>query len=103
MTAARKLETQNATTPLSEEAIQQWLVSQVSQQTGLSPNAVDIQARLDSFGMDSAQAMGLMNQAENLVGFEVSPALLWHYPTIRLLSERLAEDCAEDDSEIFEL
>ena len=95
--------TQNAEVLLTEESIQQWLVSQVSQQTGLSSNEVNVQARLDSFGMDSAQAMGLMNQAENLVGFEVSPALLWHYPTIKLLSERLAEDCAEDDSEVFEL
>lgn len=90
-------------TPLSEASIQSWLVSQVSDRLGVSPDEIDKQARLDSFGLDSAQALGMMSEAENLVGFQVSPALLWHYPTIELLSERLAEDCAEDDSELFEL
>lgn len=90
-------------TPISEASIQSWLVSQVSDRLGLSPTEIDTQARLDSFGLDSAQALGMMSEAENLVGFQVSPALLWHYPTIKLLSQRLAEDCAEDDSELFEL
>lgn len=80
-----------------------WLVSQLSQQLGMDPGEIDVEARLDSFGLDSAQALGLMSQAEQLVGFQVSPALLWHYPTIAALSERLAEDCADDDAEIFEL
>ena len=93
--------------PPTQDAIQRWLISRLSEQLGIHPNGIDIHARLDSFGLDSAQALGLMGQAEKFVGFRLSPTLLWNYPTIAELSERLAEDCAQesddDDMEDFEI
>lgn len=88
--------------PLTQSEIQRWLISQLSQQLGIHPNEIDIHARLDSFGLDSAQALGLMGQTEKMVGFRLSPTLLWNYPTVAELSERLSEEDMkkEEDDEI---
>ncbi len=47
--------------------------------------------------------MFLVSKAEKLFGFELSPILLWHYPTIETLSQRLAEESKASQSEIFEI
>lgn len=82
----------------TQESIQTWLVGQLSQQLGIDADEVDVEARLDSFGLDSARALGMMSQAEKELGFQVSPILLWHYPTIASLSERLLEECEESET-----
>jgi acyl carrier protein len=47
--------------------------------------------------------MLLAGRAEKQLGFTISPILLWHYPTIKALSERIAEDVLDQDTETFEL
>lgn len=47
--------------------------------------------------------MIIVRRAEKQFGFEISPMLLWHYPTIEALAERLAEELAESDLEVFEI
>jgi len=88
---------------LTAEAIQAWLVARISEQLGVKPEDIDIHEPLDSYGLESAQAMVLASKAEKLLGFELSPILLWHYPTIASLSQRLAEESAAADSESFEI
>jgi thioester reductase-like protein len=74
------------------EEIQEWLISHLAKALKIEPNEIDITASLDSYGLDSAQAMSLVTQTEKMLGFEVSPTLLWHYPNIEALSQRLAEE-----------
>ncbi|OKH12389.1 polyketide synthase [Fischerella major NIES-592] len=85
------------------EEIQAWLVSNISEMLAVEPNEIDIQEPLDSYGLDSAQGMVLASRAEKLLGFKLSVIVLWHYPTIEMLSKRLAEELADSDSEIFEI
>lgn len=86
------------------EEIKAWLVLHISEQLKVNPNDIDVQQRLDSYGLESAQAMLLVSQAEKFFGFQLSPILLWHYPTIETLSQRLAEEEVEvSQSEIFEI
>lgn len=87
----------------STEEIRFWLISQIAKQLNISPGAVDTQAPLDSFGLDSTQAMILISQAEKRLGCEVSPILLWHYPTIAALSQRLAEEAKTANSQVIEI
>jgi len=89
--------------PLDAEAIQAWLISRVSEQLNVEASELDIREPLDSYGLNSAQAMSLISEGEKLLGFLISPMLLWHYPTIESLSQRLAEEAGEPDSEIFEI
>jgi acyl carrier protein len=85
------------------EEIQIWLVSQISEQLGVEPDDIDVRKPLDSYGLESAQAMILASKAEKLLGFQLSPILVWHYPTIESLSDRLAEEAEVSESEIFEI
>jgi acyl carrier protein len=85
------------------EAIQAWLMSEIAQQLNIEPDEIDVTERLDSYGLDSAQAIMMANKAEKLLGFKLSPLLLWHYPTIASLSQRIAEDLQGEDTEIFQI
>ncbi|MGH1395994.1 MAG: phosphopantetheine-binding protein [Trichormus sp.] len=85
------------------EEIQLWLVSNIAAQMGIEPDEIDIQEPLDSYGLDSVQAIMLIKNAEKLLGFKISPMLLWHYPNIVSLSERLAEELADLESEMFQI
>lgn len=83
------LKTQSAKTA---ELIQDWLIDQIAERLDLDPDEIDIQATFESFGMESAEALVLLTQLEQWLGYSVPPVLVWNYPTIAQLSERLAED-----------
>ncbi|BAZ32983.1 phosphopantetheine-binding protein [Cylindrospermum sp. NIES-4074] len=89
--------------PYTAPKIQAWLVNQLAELLGVEAAEIDITAPLDSYGLDSAQAMLLAAKAGKFLGFQLSPLLLWHYPTIESLSQRLAEEAQTSDSEIFEI
>ncbi|MBW4554942.1 MAG: acyl carrier protein [Trichormus sp. ATA11-4-KO1] len=85
------------------EEIQAWLVSCIAEQLSVEPDEIDVKEPLDSYGLDSVQAILLANKAEKLLGFKLSPMLLWHYPTIALLAKRLVEELETSDSEVFQI
>ncbi|MFN6497363.1 MAG: thioester reductase domain-containing protein [Nostoc sp. DedQUE01] len=79
--------------------IQNFLVSNLAELLGVETAEIDIEEHLENYGLDSAQAMILVGKLEKLLGFQPSPLLLWHYPNIASLSQRLAEE-VQDDSGI---
>ncbi len=85
---------------LTAEEIQIWLLSNLAEVLKVKPDQVDIYQTLDSYGLDSTQAMLLVTKAEKMLGFKVSPMLLWHYPTIAALSQRLAEESEDLDADV---
>jgi len=85
------------------EEIQVWLISHVSDVLRVNPDEIDIREPLDSYGLDSTQGMLLASQAGKLLGFQLSPLVMWHYPTIELLSQRLAEEFQASELETFEI
>ncbi|HIK07005.1 MAG TPA: acyl carrier protein [Trichormus sp. M33_DOE_039] len=85
------------------EEIQMWLISNIAAQMEINPDVIDIREPLDSYGLDSVQAIILAKKAEKLLGFKLSPMLLWHYPTIELLAERLAEELETSELESFQI
>jgi thioester reductase-like protein len=80
---------------LNAQDIQNWMVSQLAEQLNIEPEEIDIQEPLDTYGLDSAEAMILASKAQDLLGFELPLNLLWLYPNIEGLSERLAEEIVE--------
>lgn len=74
------------------EEIQTWMIINLSQELGIEPDDIDIREPFDSYGLDSTQAMVLASKAENILGVQLSPILLWNYPTIELLAQRLAKE-----------
>ncbi|NJL61196.1 MAG: NAD-dependent epimerase/dehydratase family protein [Methylacidiphilales bacterium] len=79
--------------------IQEWMVTKLAELLSVEPESIDIEQPLESYGLDSSRAMVLVTQLEKILDVEVSPVLLWHYPTIEALSQRLAEDCEENTSD----
>ncbi|KAB8334609.1 NAD-dependent epimerase/dehydratase family protein [Scytonema tolypothrichoides VB-61278] len=82
------------------EEIQAYLVSILAEALHIAPDEINVQDSLENYGLNSAQAMLLITQAEKMLGFEVSPMLLWHYPNIEALSERLAEESQALESQV---
>ncbi|QDL08019.1 polyketide synthase [Brasilonema octagenarum UFV-E1] len=82
------------------EEIQACLVSILAEALKIAPDEINVQDSLENYGLNSAQAMLLITQAEKMLGFEVSPMLLWHYPNIEALSERLAEESQDLESQV---
>ncbi len=75
--------------------IQAWLVTNLAELISLETDEIDINENLENYGLDSAQAMTLVSKLEKLLGFQPAPVLLWHYPNIASLSQRLAEELQE--------
>jgi thioester reductase-like protein len=79
----------------SAEEIQAWLVSNLADVLKMEPDDIDVQSHLENYSLTSAQAMVLVTNVEKFLGFPLSPVLLWHYPNIEALSQRLAEESEE--------
>ncbi|MEY2832435.1 MAG: hypothetical protein RLZZ574_1693 [Cyanobacteriota bacterium] len=88
---------------INAEVIATWLTKNLAEQLEVEPDELDPNEPLESYGLDSAQGMMIISRAEKEFGFEISPMLLWHYPTIELLAERLTEEFAESKLEVFEI
>ena len=79
--------------------IASWLTDNIAEQLEVEPEELDTSEPIESYGLDSAQAMIVVSRAEKQFGLEISPILLWHYPTIDALSERLAEEYLSEEDD----
>nr|AZF85932.1 type I polyketide synthase [Catenulispora sp.] len=62
----------------------------------LAPEAIDPDTVFVDFGISSRDALSLLSELQERLGRDLSPTLLWDYPTIRSLSTYLAlGDAAE--------
>ncbi|MBE9200007.1 MULTISPECIES: thioester reductase domain-containing protein [unclassified Nodularia (in: cyanobacteria)] len=75
--------------------IQAWIVTKIAEFIEVEAEEIDISQNLEIYGLDSAQAMTIVSNLEKFLGFQISPVLLWHYPNIESLSQRLAEELQE--------
>ncbi|MBW4670217.1 MAG: acyl carrier protein [Cyanomargarita calcarea GSE-NOS-MK-12-04C] len=74
------------------EAIQAWIVSLLAEKLDINPNDIDVEAPFQSFDLNSVDAMVILSKLEKRLGYPLSPTLVWNYPTIELLSQRLAQE-----------
>jgi acyl carrier protein len=85
---------------LTAESIQAWFVAQIAEQLEMDTDDIEVSDTFESFGLDSAKAMLIASRAEKMLGFQLSPSLLWHYPTIDKLAVRLEEEVQSFDSNL---
>jgi acyl carrier protein len=81
-----------STGTFSPESLQTWFVTQMAEQLGIDPEDVEVTDTFESYGLSSAKAMLIATRAEKMLGFQISPSVLFRYPTIEGLSRRLAEE-----------
>ncbi len=89
----------NTKQSMNATEIQAWLLSNLAELLNMEAEEIDVTQPLDSYGLDSTQAMVIVTKAQKMLGFELSPMLLWHYPTIEALSGRLAEEAEESQQD----
>lgn len=72
--------------------IQTWIVSYLSELLELAPDEVDVTLPFDSYGLDSAVAVGMTGDLEDWLDTKLDPTLLYDYPTVESFSRHLAEE-----------
>lgn len=77
--------------PRTLEDIQNWLLEQFAQQLDVDADDIDIDEPFDSYELDSSQALVLLSKLEKWLGKKLNPVLIFNYPTIAELSDRLGE------------
>ena len=73
------------------DAIQDWLVSHVALELRVDYREIDLREPFANYGLNSTAAVGLSGELEEWLGLELSPTLLWDYPTIEILARQLFE------------
>jgi acyl carrier protein len=67
-----------------------WLASHIAELTGASPGSVSWDVPFESFGLDSATAVAITADLEDLLGVEIDPSAAYDHPNIRELAGHLA-------------
>jgi acyl transferase domain-containing protein/acyl-CoA synthetase (AMP-forming)/AMP-acid ligase II/acyl carrier protein/predicted alpha/beta-fold hydrolase len=73
-----------------QQSIQVWLVKNIAQRLGLSPQEIDVGEPFVSYGLDSVQVVRLSAELEDWLERKLSPTLAYDYPTIETLAQYLA-------------
>ncbi|AUB44016.1 Acyl carrier protein (plasmid) [Nostoc flagelliforme CCNUN1] len=74
------------------ETIQVWLVTQFAERLEIDPEDIDTCEPFDNYGLNSAETMILLGKLEKWLGRNLNPTLIFNYPTIAELAQRLAEE-----------
>ncbi|WP_086844693.1 type I polyketide synthase, partial [Amycolatopsis kentuckyensis] len=79
---------------MTPSELERWLVAAIADLCAVEPASVDVDRPLRDHGLGSREALELAGDLENLLRNDVPVALLWEYPTIRLLAQALAGEQA---------
>jgi acyl carrier protein len=74
------------------EVIQAWLINQLAEQLEIEPDDVDIHEPFDNYDLDSARSLTMLGKLEKWLGRNFNPVLIFNYPTVAELAQRLAEE-----------
>ena len=76
--------------PTTEE-IQAWMISYLAQLLEVDSDEIDTATPFDRYGLDSSAAVGMTGDLEDWLNVELDPTLVYDYPTIKALTQYLAE------------
>jgi len=76
---------------LESPEVLNWLTLKFADWLEVSPDDLDPQQPISSYGLDSISAVTLSVQLEEELGVELETAVLWERPTLESLAEHLTE------------
>ena len=80
--------------------VRNFLLAAVAKHAKINPESVDIGRHFTVYGLDSAAAIGITGELEELLGRRISPTIVYEYPSIEALSNHLgAEQAPEENPE----
>jgi acyl carrier protein len=74
------------------EALQDWLVAQLSTQLSLDASTIKVSEPLTRYGLDSIDAVTLVGDLEEWLDLELPDTLFWDHPSIAQASAYLVEN-----------
>ncbi len=74
----------------TESEIKAWLASQLAAILNIPPQAIDVRAPFNRYGLVSRDAVGVSGDLEEWLGCRLPATLLYDYPTIEALARYLA-------------
>ena len=83
---------QNAQKLPTASEIQTWIVSYLAELLEIDADELDVTLPFDSYGLDSAVAVGMTGDLEDWLGRKLDPTLLYDYPTVQSFAKHLAEE-----------
>ena len=72
--------------------IQAWLINQFAERLEIEPEDIDIHEPFDNYDLNSVETIILLGKLEKWLGRNLNPTLIFNYPNIAELAERLAEE-----------
>jgi len=74
-----------------QRVIEAYFIDIVSRETRIATNDIKVDETFHELGLDSINAVFVMEKLEKEFDVSLSPLCFWDYPTIRLLSEYIEE------------
>lgn len=74
---------------LSADELEQWMVKFVATKLKISPQEIATDQEFSNMAFDSAMAMELTADLEDLLGRRISPTLVYNFSTIEQLAQHL--------------
>ena len=75
----------------TEETIQTWLVDKLAAVRKLDPGEVEVHQPFSRYGIDSLAAVQVAGELQDWLGRQLSPTLIYDYPTIGALARHLVQ------------
>ena len=78
----------------ADHEIAEWLASYIGELTARPSAEIDRNATFESFGIDSANIIGITGELQDELGISIDPEAAYDYPTIQSLASYLAGQAA---------
>jgi acyl transferase domain-containing protein/acyl carrier protein len=82
-----------------EGAIQDWLQEHLGELLGVDPGQINIDQPFNIYGLSSVDAVNLSGELSEFVERELSPTIVYDYPTIARLAQYLAQPVVPQEAE----
>jgi len=71
--------------------IEAWLISYLSEGLDLDTEEIDVESSFQSYGLSSAEGVGMIGDLSDWLGTKLNPALIYEYSNISALAAKLAQ------------
>ncbi len=85
--------------PSTLDDIRIWLTRHIADLLGVAPDEIDSSKSLESFGIASRDAITLVGDLESWTGLNLSPTLVYEYPTIDAIARFVASRLHLDEND----
>ncbi len=81
----------------ARDEIEAWLIAAVADAGGVEESAIELDVPFSTYGIDSAEAVGLVGELEQWLGVEIAATALYDFPTISALASYLGDQESVDE------